>query len=173
MNRTITATIAAGAMLGATLALAGCNKGDTPKGTHAMEDGPPVKHGTTTVPSYAGTKLAATLDGKAEVPGPGDAAATGEATVWVDAGKNKVCYLLGVAGLDAPTMAHIHKGAAGVAGDAVVDLQDPATMKSQGCAGVSHDLAEDIADHPANYYVNVHNAAHPAGAIRGQLQKPA
>lgn len=168
MNRYLTAALAAGLVLG----LSGCNKSDTPKGTQAMDKGPPVKNGSTTVTTYPGTKLAATLDGKAEVPGPGDDAATGEATVWVDTGANKICYLLGVAGLDAPTEAHIHKGAPGVAGPPVVMLADPATMQSNGCAEVKHELAEDIADHPGNYYVNVHNGAHPTGAIRGQLKKP-
>ena len=76
------------------------------------------------------------------------------------------------ASLDAPTMAHIHKGAPGVAGPPVVTLANPSTMKSEGCVDVSPELAGDIADHPANYYVNVHNTAHPDGAIRGQLRVP-
>ena len=168
MNRYLTAALAAGLVLG----LAGCNKSDTPKGTQAMDKGPPVKNGTTTVTTYAGTKLAATLDGQSEVPGPGDPMATGEVTVWADKGANKVCYTLGIAGLDAPTMAHIHKGAPGVAGPPVVTLANPSTMKSEGCVDVSPELAGDIADHPANYYVNVHNTAHPDGAIRGQLKVP-
>lgn len=168
MSRTIATILAAGLAL----SLAACNKSDAPKGTQSMEKGPPVKNGSTTVTTYPGTKLAATLDGQSEVPGPGDPMATGEATVWVDTGANKVCYILGVAGLDAPTMAHIHKGAPGVAGDVAVTLDNPATMKSEGCADVAHDLAADLADHPGGYYVNVHNAAHPSGAIRGQLKKP-
>jgi hypothetical protein len=32
-------------------------------------------------------------------------------------------------------------------------------------------LAKDILKDPADYYVNVHNAEYPAGALRGQLSK--
>lgn len=169
MTRPAITAFATTLMLGSALALAACHGSNSPNGTQSMEKGTPVKNGTTTVPTYAGTKFAATLDGKAEVPGPGADGATGEVTVWVDTDANKVCYLLGVAGLDSPTMAHIHKGVAGVAGDAVVTLDNPATMTSQGCKDVDHDLANDIKDHPGDYYVNVHNGAHPKGAIRGQL----
>ncbi len=32
-----------------------------------------------------------------------------------------------------------------------------------------HSPAADIATHPEDYYVNVHNAEFPGGAVRGQL----
>jgi hypothetical protein len=32
------------------------------------------------------------------------------------------------------------------------------------------DLLRDIAENPQNYYVNLHNARFPAGAVRGQLE---
>jgi hypothetical protein len=31
--------------------------------------------------------------------------------------------------------------------------------------------AKDIVQTPENYYVNVHNAEYPGGAVRGQLSK--
>jgi hypothetical protein len=36
---------------------------------------------------------------------------------------------------------------------------------------VDRELALAILKHPADYYVNVHNAEFPAGAARGQLSK--
>lgn len=38
-----------------------------------------------------------------------------------------------------------------------------------GCVTATPELAAAIQADPAAYYVNVHNAAFPAGALRGQL----
>ena len=117
------------------------------------------------------TKLQTELTGAAEVPGPGADKGMGEATLSFDSDKNQVCYTLHAMGADAPTMAHIHKGAASVAGGVVVGLTAPADGKSQGCAPLAADVLADIIAHPADYYVNVHTAQFPKGAIRGQLKK--
>lgn len=116
-----------------------------------------------------GRPLSAGLTGAAEVPGPGDTDGGGSATVRVNPGQTQVCYTLTVTGIDAATVAHIHRGATGVAGPPVVTLDAPADGSSEGCATVSRDVAREIVQNPGGFYVNVHNAAFPNGAVRGQL----
>ena len=66
--------------------------------------------------------------------------------------------------------AHIHRGATGVAGPVVVPLTTPsASGQSSGCTSVARTLVASILASPASFYVNVHTAEFPAGAIRGQL----
>jgi len=45
--------------------------------------------------------------------------------------------------------------------------------RAQDCVteGVTSELLAEIAADPAGYYVNVHNATFPAGAVRGQLEQ--
>lgn len=117
------------------------------------------------------TKMQTQLTGAAEVPGPGAEKGVGEATLTFDSDKGQVCYMLHATGSDAPTMAHIHKGGAGAGGGVVVELAAPTTGMSEGCAPVPADALADMVAHPANYYVNVHTAAFPRGAMRGQLGK--
>ena len=82
-----------------------------------------------------------------------------------------LCYELSVSGIAPPaTGAHIHEAPPGEAGDVVVTLQPPTTDGfSSGCVEVGRALAKDILKNPSDYYVNVHNAEYPAGALRGQL----
>jgi hypothetical protein len=118
-----------------------------------------------------GRKLMTSLSGAMEVPGPGDTNGTGKFSARVNSGQTKVCYKLSVAKLATPTMAHIHRGALGVAGPVVVALKAPASGKSSACAMVTRELAKELLTNPEGFYVNVHNAAYPAGAMRGQLMK--
>ncbi|MGZ3246698.1 MAG: CHRD domain-containing protein [Croceibacterium sp.] len=119
-----------------------------------------------------GTPLVATLDGKAEVPGPGDPNGNGEFSGWFDPAMGRICYTLGVGSLANPTMAHIHRGAAQVAGPPVVVLANPAHNISDTCQPVAPALISEIIANPSGFYVNVHTTAHPSGAIRAQLRKP-
>ena len=119
-----------------------------------------------------GTPLIATLDGKAEVPGPGDPNGTGEFSGWFDPAMGRICYTLGVGSLANPTMAHIHRGAAQVAGPPVVVLSTPVQNISDTCLPVAPALISEIVANPAGFYVNVHTKEHPSGAIRAQLMRP-
>lgn len=119
-----------------------------------------------------GRKLQTALTGAAEVPGPGDADGTGTAEITVNSGQNRVCYKLSVSNIAPATAAHIHEAPPTAAGPVVVTLGAPnAAGVSSGCVTVTRALALEILKRPADYYVNVHNAAFPAGAVRGQLAK--
>nr|MEA2796947.1 hypothetical protein [Phenylobacterium sp.] len=128
-----------------------------------------------TAPAFAqqgGRPLTAHLTGAAQQPGAGDPDGTGQATVRVNVGKSQVCYDLTAEKIAPATAAHIHKAPPGAAGPPVVPLKPPgADGKSSGCVTVAADLAKNILQDPGAYYVNVHNAEFPAGAIRGQLSK--
>jgi hypothetical protein len=82
-----------------------------------------------------------------------------------------VCYELSVKDIATPTAAHIHTGAVGASGPVLVPLAAPANGASKDCATLDKEKIADILKNPANYYVNVHNAEFPDGAVRGQLGK--
>lgn len=119
-----------------------------------------------------GRPLTATLTGAAEVPGPGDSDGAGTAKITANLGQRRVCYELTVTNIAPATAAHIHLGAAGVAGGVVVGLSAPTGGSSQGCVeNLNRDLIKALIQNPQNYYVNVHNGLFPSGAVRGQLSK--
>ena len=127
--------------------------------------------GTAGAVQAQGRPLSTSLTGAAEVPGPGDPDGSGTATLTVNPGLGQICYELTVSGIAPATAAHIHVGAVTEAGPVVVPLAPPTDGTSSGCAEVSHELALAILKSPSDYYVNVHNAEFPAGAVRGQLSK--
>ncbi|MFZ2493242.1 MAG: CHRD domain-containing protein [Thermoanaerobaculia bacterium] len=107
----------------------------------------------------------AVLSGAAEVPGPGDPDGSGLGVVTIDG--TTVRYNVWAQGIGAPTQAHIHAGAPGIAGGPVVTLD--VNMLANGSTTVTADVANQIKANPAGFYVNVHNAEFPGGALRGQL----
>jgi hypothetical protein len=113
-----------------------------------------------------GVRLSATLNGANEVGG-GDPDGTGSFTARID--RDKMCYTLTVANIDDATMAHIHKGAAGVNGPVFIGL--PEIDPGEHCEEIGGDRLGDLRSRPQNYYVNVHNGDFPGGAVRGQLSK--
>ena len=118
--------------------------------------------------------LTAELTAEAEVPNPGPAGATGSAVIVIDDETNEVCFELTIDGLpkgDAVIAAHIHTGAAGVAGGVVVPLfTEPPTGEMTGCVqDVDAGTIAAITADPAAYYVNIHSEQYPDGAVRGQL----
>jgi hypothetical protein len=141
-----------------------------------------------------GRHLSARLTGEKEVPGPGDPDGSGSARIEVFPQRGTVCFELEWSKIGPPTAAHIHFGDPGVAGPIVVGLfmtgtalDQPPTLPDTihsvgGCTDEvvvpegapfdsPHDLLRNIKRNPGDYYVNIHNIAFPAGAIRGQLHR--
>jgi len=109
----------------------------------------------------------AQLSGANEVP-PADPDGQGAAAVTIDRASGEICVDMRVSNINPAVMAHIHRGAAGVNGPVVVPLTAPNPTTSE-CVMATPVLAAEIADNPAGFYVNVHTADYPGGAIRGQL----
>lgn len=109
------------------------------------------------------------LTGEAEAPGPGDPDGSGRARVALFPDEGRICYVIEVEGISPATAAHIHEAPAGSAGPVVRGLEAPTKGRSRACTSIDPQLAQEILDDPADYYVNVHNPAFPAGALRGQL----
>jgi len=121
-------------------------------------------------PAHAApTKLTATLTGAAETP-PGKADGTGGFTVTVDPETNDFCYSLWADKIGKPTMAHVHSGAAGASGPPILTLEVTGKDNDE-CLAVDKEKLDPIVANPAGYYVNVHTADFPGGAVRGQLAK--
>lgn len=108
-----------------------------------------------------------TLKGAQEAPDPGDGDGRGQFSWSLD--NKRLCYLLSVKKIITPVAAHIHKAPSGEAGPVKLTLRVPDPKASAGCVNLTSDLANGLSDHPERYYVNVHNADYPGGAIRAQL----
>jgi CHRD domain len=170
MRNRLTTTIAGGlaaAALG-TVALAGVGTAGA-----VGADGADGRHRT---PVAAGVVR---LDGAQET----QAADTdGRGTFGYVGAKDTLCYILTAKKIEPATMAHIHTGATGVAGPIAIGLEAPTDGLSFGCietvpddtpntpAVLLQSELDAIIANPAGFYVNVHNAPFPAGAIRAQLR---
>lgn len=128
-------------------------------------------------------ELVADLRGTNEVP-PADPDGTGVAKLTLDVVAGEVCFEIRVDNTGTPNRAHIHRGAAGTNGGIVVPLfelgGDPADARHdqleqdgelEGCAPSTSEQLQAIADDPSSFYVNLHNARFPGGAVRGQLEE--
>jgi hypothetical protein len=135
-------------------------------------------------------RLTANLEGAQEFPVPADPDGSGKAIVDVDVAGNEVCFDIKFDGIQTPSRAHIHEAAAGANGGIVVTFWElrvgvdpgaPATdprndvledkERLSGCTEVTDTaLLQRIVDNPAGFYVNVHNARFPGGALRCQLE---
>jgi hypothetical protein len=120
---------------------------------------------------------AAELRGANEVP-PTGSSAFGSSFVTFDPINNNLTWEVNTSGIVSPTLSHIHRGAAGVAGPVIINFATSAAQipngRTNGTISVatlgSSDLTALASASTANgYYVNVHSAAFGSGEIRGQL----
>ncbi|QOV94825.1 CHRD domain-containing protein [Novosphingobium sp. ES2-1] len=112
--------------------------------------------------------LVATLGGAAETAG-GDPDGIGGFKADGDDETGDFCFTLWVEKTEKPTMAHVHEGNAGSDGKPVATIE--VTGKdSDNCIAMEPELLKKIIAAPGAYYVNVHTADFPKGAVRGQLE---
>lgn len=124
------------------------------------------------------TFLTAELTGDQEVPTPSGPAVgdrDGKAIALVELKGDRVIFALQWKDIAAPTLGHIHEGQAGVNGGVKVPLFTtamPATVTAAaGTLSITDaKLVQDIRTNPAGFYVNLHTAEFPGGAVRGQLK---
>lgn len=117
-----------------------------------------------------GRPLSADLSGANEVSG-GDPDGSGHASLTLNQGQGEICFDITVENVDPITAGHIHAAPAGSNGPVVVNFQVGANGLSGCVDGVDKALIKAIRQDPSAYYVNLHNGAHPGGAVRGQLEK--
>ena len=111
----------------------------------------------------------ATLTG-ANVVGGGDADGYATAEISISDETGQICWDINdVRGIGPITAAHVHRGAAGVNGPPVFTLRPSNEGEYQGCTDASEWAQDRIEGNPMAFYVNVHTAQYPNGAIRGQL----
>lgn len=101
----------------------------------------------------------------------GDPDGYGVATITIPI-QNQICVSVHVSRIDPPTAAHIHQAGPTLNGPVVVPLPAPIVGSpgvSSACVGTSLAFNTSLRNNPGQFYVNVHTAAFPGGAIRGQL----
>lgn len=101
----------------------------------------------------------------------GDPDGRGVAAVGFDGTDTR--FYIWVTSIEQPTAAHIHTGAAGANGGVAIDLEASFSEVASGVfvahGEVTNGVPADVLADPAGFYVNVHNADYPAGAVRGQV----
>lgn len=113
----------------------------------------------------------ARMTGDQEVPKAGAKGGKGLARLDVDPYESRVCYELSYEGIGKPTGGHIHRGERGTNGPVVVDF-DIARNGDRACVPGNPRALRDMQAQPQHYYVNLHTAQFPDGAIRGQVDYP-
>ncbi len=121
---------------------------------------------TSTPTTVAARELTLTLTGDVEVPGPGS---DGTATATLTYDGIELCAAVVVDGTGPITAGHVHAAPAGEAGPVVIDLLlEGDGQLPESCVPIGAEGGIVFED-PTSYYVNLHTAELPDGAVRAQL----
>ena len=153
--------------------------GGRPSSTHvhpAADGKASTSTGYQTTSKAAAVFLAAGLAGRNEVPvagGPAVDDPDGRATAVVKIKGDQVSYAVRWQNITAPKAFHIHQGAAGTNGGVKIDFLGsdiPAGVQAvTGSVKVTDQaLLDAIKTNPNSFYLNLHTAEFPGGAVRGQ-----
>ncbi|MGW0803931.1 CHRD domain-containing protein [Nonomuraea sp. NPDC002799] len=126
-----------------------------------------------------GHTLTTRADGRQEVAAPGTKVGDGDGRAgWlVQPEGGRVWFATAWKRIGAPVGAHIHRAVKGRNGPVVVPFFAAAKGLPAGVNGVAGSVATPAAlgrriwNNPKNWYVNLHTAEFPGGAVRGQLYR--
>lgn len=108
----------------------------------------------------------------AQVVGGGDPDGSAKAEVSVADRLDQICYdINNINALGPITGIMIHRGAPGANGPAVLNMKHANEGGWKGCTNRSEWLEESIDRNFTSYYVMIHTAEYPNGAVRGQLHQ--
>ena len=113
----------------------------------------------------------AVLTGAGENPA-ADPDGIGFGVVTLDAAAGTATFAMVGFNIATPTASHIHRGFPGQNGPVIIPFNQPFTggASTGTTTGIASSLINEIlTNNPANYYMNIHNADFPGGAIRGPL----
>ncbi len=114
-------------------------------------------------------KFKAKLDGASEVPA-SDSKATGKASLKYDPATKKLTYTVSYKGLSGDALAAHFHGPADAGANGGIEI--PITVGKSPIKGDATLTDAQAADLEAGkWYVNIHTKDHPAGEIRGQVEK--
>ncbi|MDQ3570405.1 MAG: CHRD domain-containing protein [Actinomycetota bacterium] len=127
----------------------------------------PARRPSTPSDTAAATQRTATLHGSGRGPGPGDRDGEGIAIVTLHPDRGMLCLSLTVSGISPVTSVHLHEPTGAAVGPIVASL----LPSDVGCVPVGGQVLENLSRKPSGYYVEVHNAEFPGGALRGRLSR--
>jgi len=113
--------------------------------------------------------LKATLNSEQAGPYPADPDGSGTVRLELSTDADQLCYELHVSDIESATSAHLHQASSGRIGPIRLQLDPPTDGAAAGCTHLDPDLLHALVATPGDFYIDVHNAAYPGGAVRGQL----